>query len=30
MAVTFDAHAHCFPPLGLDRGEAQYYDMYEP
>ena len=28
MSVTFDAHAHCFPPLGLDRGEAQYYDMW--
>ena len=27
MSVTFDAHAHCFPPLGLDRGEAKYYDM---
>ena len=27
MAVIFDAHAHCFPPLGLDRGNAQYYDM---
>ena len=27
MSVIFDAHAHCFPPLGLDRGDKQYYDM---
>ena len=27
MAVVFDAHAHCFPPLASDRGNAQYFDM---